>query len=71
MDTDVLVIGGGAAAARAALAAQEHGAKTTLVVKGWFGWTGMRGAGATGCGICPWWGYSAGRGVPGDPEKEE
>ncbi len=70
LDSDVLVIGGGGAAARAALAAQEAGARTTLVVKGWFGWTGMRGAGATGCGICPWWGYSAGRGVPGRPVEE-
>lgn len=70
VETDVLVIGGGGAAARAALAAQEAGARTTLVVKGWFGWTGLRGAGATGCGICPWWGYSAGRGVPGKPDQE-
>ena len=70
LDTDVLVIGGGGAAARAALAACEAGARTTLAVKGWFGWLGMRGAGATGCGIAPWWGYSAGRGVPGKPEKE-
>jgi fumarate reductase (CoM/CoB) subunit A len=70
IETDVLVIGGGGAAARAALAAQEAGARTTLAVKGWFGWTGVRGAGATGCGICPWWGYSAGRGVPGKPDEE-
>jgi L-aspartate oxidase len=70
VDTDVLVIGGGGAAARAALAACEAGARTTLAVKGWFGWTGLRGAGATGCGIAPWWGYSAGRGVPGKPDEE-
>jgi fumarate reductase (CoM/CoB) subunit A len=69
-ETDVLVIGGGGAAARAALAACEAGAQTTLAVKGWFGWLGMRGAGATGCGIAPWWGYSAGRGVPGKPQEE-
>ena len=70
IDTDVLVIGGGGAAARAALAASEAGARTTLANKGWFGWLGMRGGGATGCGIAPWWGYSAGRGVPGKPEEE-
>lgn len=70
VDTDVLVIGGGGAAARAALAAREAGAKTTLVVKGWFGWIGVRGAGATGCGITPWWGWSLTRGVPDNPEKE-
>jgi L-aspartate oxidase len=70
IETDVLVIGGGGAAARAALAACEAGARTTLAVKGWFGWTGLRGAGATGCGIAPWWGYSAGRGAPGKPEEE-
>ncbi|MDA8219618.1 MAG: FAD-binding protein [Dehalococcoidales bacterium] len=71
VETDVLVIGGGGAAARAALAAQEHGARTTLVVKGWFGWTGFRGGGATGCGNDPRWGYSCGLGVPGHPEEEE
>ena len=70
IETDVLVIGGGGAAARAALAAAEAGARTTLAVKGWFGWLGMRGGGATGCGIAPWWGYSAGRGVPGRPDDE-
>jgi len=70
IETDVLVVGGGGAAARAALAACETGARTTLAVKGWFGWTGLRGAGATGCGIAPWWGYSAGRGVPGKPDEE-
>lgn len=70
IETDVLVIGGGGAAARAALAACGAGARTTLAVKGWFGWLGMRGAGATGCGIAPWWGYSAGRGVPGKPDEE-
>jgi len=70
IETDVLIIGGGGAAARAALAASEAGARTTLAVKGWFGWLGMRGAGATGCGIAPWWGYSAGRGVPGKPDEE-
>jgi succinate dehydrogenase/fumarate reductase flavoprotein subunit len=70
VETDVLVIGGGGAAARAALAACEAGARTTLAVKGWFGWTGLRGAGATGCGVAPWWGYSAGRGVPGKPDEE-
>lgn len=70
IETDVLVIGGGGAAARASLAACEAGARTTLASKGWFGWLGMRGAGATGCGIAPWWGYSAGRGVPGKPKEE-
>ncbi|HTU01237.1 MAG TPA: FAD-binding protein [Candidatus Sulfotelmatobacter sp.] len=70
VETDVLVIGGGGAAARAALAASGAGARTTLAVKGWFGWLGMRGAGATGCGIAPWWGFSAGRGVPGKPDEE-
>jgi len=70
IETDVLVIGGGGAAARAALAACEAGARTTLAVKGWFGWIGLHGAGATGCGIAPWWGYSAGRGVPGKPDEE-
>jgi succinate dehydrogenase/fumarate reductase flavoprotein subunit len=70
IETDVLVVGGGGAAARAALAACEAGARTTIAVKGWFGWTGLRGAGATGCGVAPWWGYSAGRGVPGKPDEE-
>ena len=38
--TDVLVIGGGAAGARAALAANDQGMKTTLVVKGLLGKSG-------------------------------
>jgi len=38
--TDVLVIGGGAAGARAALASNEYGMKTTLVVKGLLGKSG-------------------------------
>ncbi|MDO8597756.1 MAG: FAD-binding protein, partial [Sulfuricaulis sp.] len=71
VDTDVLVIGGGAAGARAALAAHEAGAKVNLAVKGWFGPPGYRGAGATGSGGDPQWGWSTGRGVPGRPDEEE
>ena len=48
VDTDVLVIGGGGAGARAALEASAAGAKVILAVKGKFGITGVRGAGATG-----------------------
>jgi len=40
IETDVLVIGGGAAGARAALAANDQGMKTTLVVKGLLGKSG-------------------------------
>ena len=70
-DTDVLVVGGGAGGARAALAAREAGAKTLLAVKGWFGPSGYRGAGATGSGGDPQWGWSTSRGVPGKPDEEE
>ena len=48
VDTDVLVIGGGGAGARAALEASAAGASVILAVKGKFGITGVRGAGATG-----------------------
>ena len=48
VETDVLVIGGGGAGARAALEASAAGARVTLAVKGKFGITGVRGAGATG-----------------------
>ena len=48
IETEVLVIGGGGAGARAALEAHAAGAKVTLVVKGTFGITGVRGSGATG-----------------------
>lgn len=47
-DVDVLVIGGGGAGARAALEASGAGAGVVLAVKGKFGITGVRGAGATG-----------------------
>lgn len=40
IDTDVLIIGGGGAGARAALAAQEAGLKTLMVVKGLLGKSG-------------------------------
>ncbi|MCC7362623.1 MAG: FAD-binding protein [Anaerolineales bacterium] len=40
LETDVLIVGGGGAGARAALAAQEAGLKTTLVVKGLLGKSG-------------------------------
>ncbi len=66
IETDVLVIGGGGAAARAALEAHQAGAKVTLVVKGDFGLTGFRGAGATGYGSAYMFMYFC---VPGMPVK--
>ena len=48
VETDVLVVGGGGAGARSALEAYAAGAKVTLVVKGKFGITAVRGSGATG-----------------------
>ena len=48
IETEVIVIGGGAAAARAAIEAYQTGAKCTLVVKGRFGFRGLRGNGSTG-----------------------
>ena len=49
--TDVLVIGGGAAGCRAALEARLAGAQVTLAVKGHFAAVGVRGAGASACGL--------------------
>ena len=45
--TEVLVIGAGGAGCRAAIEAYQAGAEVTLVVKGRFGWRGLRGTGAT------------------------
>ncbi len=51
LQTDVLVVGGGAAGARAALEARLAGARVLLAVKGRFSAIGVRGAGASACGM--------------------
>jgi len=53
--TDVLVIGGGGAATASTLSAHEAGARTLLAVKGKFGATGARGAGATSNPMGDFW----------------
>lgn len=47
-ESDVLVIGGGGAGARAVIEAHSLGVKITLVTKGSFALSGVRGSGATG-----------------------
>jgi succinate dehydrogenase/fumarate reductase flavoprotein subunit len=51
LQTDVLVVGGGAAGARAALEARLAGARVLIAVKGRFSAIGVRGAGASACGM--------------------
>ena len=51
IQTDVLVVGGGAAGARAALEARPSGVRVVLAVKGRFAAIGVRGAGASACGM--------------------
>ncbi len=48
---DVIVVGGGLAGVCAADQALRRGAKTALVSRGWIGGVGVRGSGASGCGM--------------------
>jgi fumarate reductase (CoM/CoB) subunit A len=47
IETEVMVVGGGGAASRAAIEAHISGAKVLLVVKGRYGFMGIRGGGAS------------------------
>lgn len=57
-EADVLVVGAGGAALRAAIEARQAGAHVAVAVKGHLGRVGLRGAGATACGMdTDWRGY--------------